>query len=62
MNTTDKNMEIEAQPQSSTQGTNEAKITVEKHGDTEAPELTNEDTMEKGINHRLNIDYSYKSY
>ena len=42
-------MEIEAQPQSSTQATNETKIIVDNHGDTETPELTNEDTMEKGI-------------
>ena len=59
MNTMDKNIEIEAQPQISTHGTNETKIIVGKHDDTEAPELTNEDMLEKGINHKPNLDYSY---
>ena len=47
----DKNIEIEAQPQISTQSTNEIKILVDEKGENKAPELTNEDMMEKGINH-----------
>ena len=52
-------MEIVAQPQSSTQATSETKDILHNHSDTETPELTNEDMAEKGINHKLNLDYSY---
>ena len=47
----DKNMEIEAQRQSSTQDINETYVIVDKDGNAAAPELTNEDMMKEGTNY-----------